>query len=343
MRGTIGPVDGPLRLDVSGELRGFAVPRTNPYMLQYVAWEARDGWLTTTLRCRIDGDALDAKTDILLSRLQVTRAGGNDQAQTRIGLPLGMIVSLMKDRRGDIHISLPVRGRLNDPRFDFTEVIWSTLRNVAIKAITAPVSWIGRVHFGADSRIQRIEVDPILFEPGAATPTPGGREQLTRLVAFLEQTPEVRMALTPVVSSRDLAEMRRPALETAIERVAREARISSEDAAVRLFKERFPRRPLPDTPDAVRAGLMESEAVPAATAATLADKRVEGVREMVKKAGIDPARLPERKAAQGQEVGEGMVKLDLVEPESPRRQGWQPPELLRRLTGAADGAAPSAR
>ena len=120
---------------------------------------------------------LDAKTEILLSRLQVARASGHDEAQARIGLPLGMIVSLMKDRRGDIRLALPVGGRLTDPRFDFTEVIWSTVRHAAFKVITAPVSWIGRVQFDADSRIQRIEVDPIQFEPGTAAPTPDGQEQ----------------------------------------------------------------------------------------------------------------------------------------------------------------------
>jgi hypothetical protein len=60
------------------------------------------------------------------------------------------------------------------------------LRNVAVKAITAPVSLIGRVKSDADSRIERIEIDPIRFEPGSPNPTPQGREQLTRLVAFLD-------------------------------------------------------------------------------------------------------------------------------------------------------------
>src|SRR5437660_1963249 len=142
LRGTVAALSGPLRVDLEAGLREFAVPRTNPYLVNQVAWEARDGWLTTSLHCRIDGDNLDAKTEILLSRLQVARASGNDQAQARIGLPLGMIVSLMKNRRGDIQLVLPVGGRVNDPRFDFTEVIWSTLRNAAVKAITAPVSWI---------------------------------------------------------------------------------------------------------------------------------------------------------------------------------------------------------
>jgi hypothetical protein len=29
----------------------------------------------------------------------------------------------MKDRHGDIKLALPVDGRVNDPRFDFKEVI----------------------------------------------------------------------------------------------------------------------------------------------------------------------------------------------------------------------------
>src|SRR4030095_14520546 len=43
LRGTVGSLGGPLRLDMNAELRGFAVPRTNPYLVQQVGWEARGG------------------------------------------------------------------------------------------------------------------------------------------------------------------------------------------------------------------------------------------------------------------------------------------------------------
>jgi hypothetical protein len=288
-------------------------------LLNQVAWEARDGWLTTRLSCRIDGANLDAKTEILLSRLQVARASGHDEAQARIGLPLGMIVSLMKDRRGDIRLALPVGGRLTDPRFDFTEVIWSTVRHAAFKAITAPVSWIGRVQFDADSRIQRIEVDPIQFEPGTAAPTPDGQKQVTQLVAFLDQLPETRLTATAVVSQRDLAAMKQRAVDAAIEGVARNARISSDAAAARVFQERLPRRPLPDTPDAVRNALLEGETPPSDAVSRLADDRLETVRATVKKAGIDASRLLEAKHGERAEEGDPQVKLDLMEPENPPR------------------------
>ncbi len=343
LQGTVAALSGPLRVDLAGELREFAVPRTNPYLVNQVAWEARDGWLTTSLHCRIDGDNLEAKTEILLSRLQVARASGNDQAQARIGLPLGMIVSLMKNRRGDIQLVLPVGGRVNDPRFDFTEVIWSTLRNAAIKAITAPVSWIGRVRFSDDSRIQRIEVDPIRFDPGTAKPTPEGQEQVTRLVAFLDQTPATRLTATAVVSRRDLAALKQPGLDKTIERVAREAKIPPDAAAARVFQERLPGKPVPETTDAIRAALLEAEPSPAEAVSTLSEERLKAVRAAVKKAGVDQSRLLEAKPAGDAEGDEPQVKLDLAEPENPERPGRGPAEFLRKLTSDADTTKSSAR
>src|SRR5207253_1269730 len=44
LRGTVAALSGPLRVDLEAGLREFAVPRTNPYLVNQVAWEARDGW-----------------------------------------------------------------------------------------------------------------------------------------------------------------------------------------------------------------------------------------------------------------------------------------------------------
>jgi uncharacterized protein involved in outer membrane biogenesis len=333
--GTIGPVTGPLRLDLKGELREFAVPRTNPYLLNGVAWEARNGWLTTSIECRIDGDNLRAKADVLLSRLQLAKVGGQDEAQARIGLPLGMLTSLMKDRHGDIRLALPVGGRITDPRFDIKELIWSTLRTVAVKAIAAPVSLIGRVKSTGDSHIERIEIDPIQFEPGTATPTQEGQQQLTRLVAFLDQTPETRLTATALVSRRDVAAMKRPDIDGVISRAAKSARISPEAAAERLFQERFPGQPVPDSADAVRTALAETEPAPASEAETLADKRLEAVRATVKKAKIDTGRLLEDKRVDVAANAEPQVQLGLAEGEQAR--GRRAPEPRRRQTSDAGG------
>jgi hypothetical protein len=342
MRGSVGPLGaGPLSLDVNGDLRGFAIPRTNPYLVEQVAWEAREGWLTTAFRCRVDKETLDANTKITLNRLQVARASARDQAQTRLGLPLGMIVALMKDSRGDIHVNVPISGRLSDPRFDLSEAIWSTIRNVAVKTITAPVSWIGRVRVDDHSRIERIEVNPIPFAPGQAALTPEGQEQVTRVAAFLGQTPEMRMALTPVVSAKDRAALKRRTLDAEIARLVKSEKLSPEAAAVRLFKERFPQQPVPDTADAAVSALATDDAAPPAELKDLAEQRLKIVRDGIKKAGIDGKRLKEDATPAMPGAGEGQVKLDLVEPEEPGPPGGRPNFFKRILGNVAPGSSPA--
>src|SRR5262249_18886861 len=236
----------------------------------------------TGIQCRIDGDKLQAKADVLVSRLQLAKAGGRDEAQARVGLPLGMLVSLMKDRHGDIRLALPIAGRLTDPRVDFKQLVWSTVRNATLKLITAPVSFTGRVRVDADSRIERVEVDPIQFEPGTATPTSEGQQQLTRLVAFLDQTPEARLTATPVVSARDLDGMKPPATDATKQPAVDAAKQPADDAA--------------------------------------AAKRMESVRATLRKAGIDSSRLTEARPVENADAGASEVKLDFAEPESPGRR-----------------------
>jgi Domain of Unknown Function (DUF748) len=338
MRGVVAAFGGPLRVDVSGELRQFAVPRANPYLLRQVGWQTREGRLTTTLRCRVEGDALSAHTEVRLSRLQLVRASGQDEVQARIGLPLGLVTALMKDRHGDIALAFPVGGRLNDPRFDVRDALWGAMRAVAVNTITLPVSWVGRVHFTPDSRIEGIQIDPVTFERGTATLTSEGAGQVARLAAFLERLPQVTLRLTPVVSAVDADALRARALEVALERLQRQSGLSRDEAARRLFAERVPRQPVPATTEAVLSAVQEQTVLPPDALAELAARRLEAVRADARRAGIDVARLVEGKATD-RASGGGEVAIDVDEPDRPRRSPFR--DALRRL--GAPLAGPDAR
>jgi hypothetical protein len=324
LRGTVRGLGAPpLLVDVSGEVRNFAVPRTNPYMLQQVGWQTSAGALHSTFHCKVDGDALSAKTDLRISQLQLLRAAAHDEAENRIGLPLGMLVSLLKDRHGDIKLSIPVGGRVGDPRFDFRDTIWRAVRTVSVNAVMLPFSWIGRVRLDERSRIERLEVDPVPFPPGAGALTADAEQRIGRLAAFMTQLPEARLAVTPVVSSRDAAELRRLRLEAALERATRDGRVSRDLAAERLFEKRLPGRRLPSTTEATLAALAEAETVSDADLDELASRRLSTLRTALKRAGIDGDRLPERAIERGD--GPGQVQLEVVEMPTER------PSKVRRL------------
>ena len=192
-------------------------------------------------------------------------------------------------------MTLPVGGRLDDPRFEVKEAIWDAVRAVAVKTITLPVSWIGRVRFSADSKIERIEVDPLPFEPGTAELTPEGRTRVTRVIAFLEQLPAVRLALRPVVSAGDLAAIQRRTTETAT----------------------ADRRPSAAEGSALPRAAGAERPVAASAVPDLAKQRLETLRAAFKQAGIDSARFTETAVAE-RPTAEMQVELEVLEPEGER-------------------------
>ncbi len=86
------------------------------------------GELTTKLEYRIEEDKLDAKNDILVGNLRVAPAQASDEVKKRIGLPLGLIVALIKDGDGNIHVNVPISGTLSDKQFDFSDAIWTAVK-----------------------------------------------------------------------------------------------------------------------------------------------------------------------------------------------------------------------
>jgi hypothetical protein len=330
LHGVVGALGRPLFIEMDGELRDFAIPRVNPYMQRFLAWAARDGRLTTTVSYRVEGDRLEARNNLRFGQLRVVRAGRDDVAKQRVGLPLGMIVALMKNSRGDINISLPVGGRLSDPRFDFHEAIWGAVRRVAINTIALPVSWIGRIHYTRDAKIEDITIHPTPFEAGTTTLTRPGDEQLGRLIAFMKSSPDAKMVLTPVITVGDIDSLRQQELQEAIDRLSKETHVTPEVAAATLFTQRFPGREPPAKLDEIIQTLAQDEEPPEKAAGRLASNRLDTVRTALKKSGVDTDRLHVNKDAEGAEIGEGgRVEFGLTDQVKPKRHLLA--ELLRKL------------
>jgi len=297
LRGEVAPLGESLYVDLEGELRDFAIPRVNPYVNRALAWIARDGQFSTKVHFRIDGDRLEATNDIVVGRLDLVQAGENDEVKRRIGLPLGLLVALMKDVRGEIRVAVPVSGRLGAPEFSFAEAIWTAVRNAVVNILAAPFKLIGRLFTKGDV-IEAATIDPIRFEPGSSVISPAMEQQLQRVAGFLGASPFVRLAVSPVVSAGDVTVLKTQEVMARIQRLQRERQLAEFSmAATHLFVERCPGRTTPETVDEIVATLRDAEPMPEEGARTLGARRAEIVREaLIKTAGVEATRLQRAEA-----------------------------------------------
>jgi hypothetical protein len=312
VRGQVGGLTGPRFLDLTVDVSEFPVPRLNPYLDRLSTWVARQGTLTASLRYRLADDDLQASNDIRLNGLELEEGGRGKEVQRQVGLPLGLLVSLLKDRQGNINLNIPVRGRLSAPDFDYSQAMWTAVRNLAIKLVSLPFSWVGNMFYTADARIDSVQVFPVPFEIARAAPTSSGRDQLQRLATFLKEQPAIRLRLRPVTTVADVTALRRQALDARLSQLGTDA-AARRQAAVAIYAELFPRRQPPASDEALFEELVRETPAPPRALRTLATERTATVRDGLVGGGVAPDRLEtaESRAAVESE-GDGRVEFEIA-------------------------------
>jgi hypothetical protein len=231
----------------------------------------------------------------------------------KIGVPLGLVVAMITDRRGDIAFSLPVSGNLKEPGFSVGSAIWAALKNVLTNMVTGPFRAVGKL-FSKGDEVEELKMDPVTFTPGSASVSAEGSQHLHRVADFLRAAPNLRLALRPVVSSEDLASLKTAEVTASIQALQREAKLDDfSAAAAKLFARTFPDQPVPDTPEKIVERLREHAPDPAVAARELATRRLEATRHaLVQGGGIDGARLTSAGDVPSERQGEGRVEFELV-------------------------------
>jgi hypothetical protein len=302
-------------VELKADLRDFPVARATPYLVQVTGWTATRGVMTAVAAYTLTGTRLEARHDVLLRQLDVARADTRDEVQERLGLPLGFLVSLLKDARGEIRLEVPVSGDLGTREFDFGEAVWGAVRNLAIRLLALPFSRVGSLFFSEDSRVEAVALAPIVFEPGSARLAPDMATHVERVAGFLRQTPSVTVGLAPIFTQADVDALER---ERVLARLRGRPGSSTggdpADAARREYQARWPDRPVPPALDDIVAALAAVEAVPPEALRDLGARRLDVARQaLTARGGVDPARLPgsARRRALVETTGAPRVELDL--------------------------------
>jgi len=307
VRGEVGAIGSPAFIDLVGELRSFKLPSVDPYATATTGWMIKRGELTYKMRFKLDGDALEANNDVVVGKLQVAPSSGADEVKRRIGLPLGLIVSLVKDGQGEIHANVPVSGSLKDPKFHLGDAIWTAVKNVLTNVVKAPFRAIGRLFSHGDKAgdkadeagdkaegLEAPDVAPVTFAAGSAVIAPDMEQHLVRVADFMRRTPYVNIALSPTPSAADTEELKAEAVNARLREFQKANGLKADAKKVTkaYFKAQLPGVKPPKSVEARLAMLREREPAPERALEDLGRRRVDATRErLVSAEGIPAERL----------------------------------------------------
>ena len=141
-----------------------------------------------------------------------------------LDLPLGLAVALLKDRNGVIDLEVPVSGDINNPEFNYGQVIRRALANIITNIVTSPFRLLASLVGSGDE-----ELGAINFLPGRADVAPPERETLASLAGALQQRPQLLLKINGVAAQAEDTEALR---EQFLERRVEEALVAGGSAPV---------------------------------------------------------------------------------------------------------------
>lgn len=173
--------------DLQVQLTGFGLPATSGYTGQFVGRAIAQGRLDLTTEATLADENLSASNAVLIRNLSLGERIDHPDAMS---LPLDLAVSLLRNRRGEISLNIPLSGSMDDPQFSIAAVASQAFSSVIGSIVTSPFSILGSL-VGAPAE----ELSQVVFEPGSSVLRDDQRETIAELADALYERPALTLEI----------------------------------------------------------------------------------------------------------------------------------------------------
>ena len=182
--GRINPLRDDLFVDLKVSFTDIELSPLTPYSGTYLGYAVDKGKLFLDLKYHIENKSLDASNNIFIDQFTFGNRVESDKATS---LPVRLAVALLKDRKGEIHLDLPLTGRTDDPQFSIWGVVWKILKNLLVKAATSPFALLQSI-FGGKEDFSNVQ-----FAYGSAKISDPERAKLAKLSQIITDRPALKL------------------------------------------------------------------------------------------------------------------------------------------------------
>ncbi|KAA8558383.1 hypothetical protein FX985_04736 [Pseudomonas extremaustralis] len=188
IKGSVNPFDPMAALDIATSFKRVELTTLTPYSGKFAGFRIRKGRLNLDLHYVITKGQLKAENKVVVEQLQL---GEKVDSADAVDLPIRLAIALLKDSDGKISIELPVSGDLNNPQFSVMPIVWQTLRNLVVRAASAPFKFIGGLITGGGSE----DLGNVSFAAGSSELSKEAEGALDNLAKALKERPALRLEI----------------------------------------------------------------------------------------------------------------------------------------------------
>ena len=208
---------------LKGSITGVELVPLSPYAVEATGYFIRTGTAKTDIDVSLKKAELGGEVAVLLSAIKLAPGdkGKIEKLKTSISMPLDVALGLLRDKKGDINLKLPMEGNINSPDFDLGSVMGQVSKKVLKKATIAGLkyafqpygamisvgSWLGK-------KATAVRLDPLLYLHGDTEVNEEQKKYLSKVGEIMSNKEGLRIKLCALASPAERIALHQAALVT---------------------------------------------------------------------------------------------------------------------------------
>ncbi len=205
LKGKVRPLADKVSVDLVGKVAGLGLTDFNVYVADALGQRIESGQMDADVTLKIVKNELDVQSKLVIHKLEMgalpktskVREPKSTDTQKQGGqLPIGLALTLLRDSNNQISLELPLKGRLDDPKFDPGDAISQAVGSAMTTGVALFIQPLGslliagKMIAGAASSIR---FEPAVFVAGSRELDSKQRAYLSELAEKLKARPQMHM------------------------------------------------------------------------------------------------------------------------------------------------------
>lgn len=144
--------DRPADMHLELSLDSFNMQDISPYFKHYLGFAIDEGTLFMHNSVFVENNIIKSHNDVDLFGFKL---GVKTEGPPKVDVPLKLALNTLQDRFGNVHLNIPIRGDLNNPNYKLGKQILNTLKDLIVRAATAPSRVVEKVYQKTIGRIKK--------------------------------------------------------------------------------------------------------------------------------------------------------------------------------------------
>ena len=193
----------PVDVDMLVKLAGVELAKVSGYSEQAVGMGVEQGRLYLTTDAKIMGGQLDIANTLLMKKIRVTTKNSEKTKsfEQTLAMPIDMALDILRDKKDNIDLKLPVKGSLDDPKFNINDVInkaiAKAMQKYAMHYLTNALQPLGTILLIKDVAefATKLRFDPLVFANGSVQLDKNSQAYLEKVSSILQDRPNIHITI----------------------------------------------------------------------------------------------------------------------------------------------------